>query len=555
MRTWFTKELGVEVQVLALLGGASIATLIADAATKLDKSLIPSVVASAEAAEPIVDLGVTSESDSSPSMNTTMPTSMESSTILDELDAEKDSDEDELVEKVEFEKTLSMSYGSAQFWYLQQSLDDPHTSNLEFRLELSTAIDVGRLVGVFKTIGQRHEALRSAFFTTSDCRARPTMGVLAESQLEIVTKQISDPIEADEESQALLRHTWDIESGQVAKIILLSLSTSTHYLIFGFHHIAMDGFSFNIILNEMNALYKGEVLSPIDLTFSQWAIEQREMVENGRLSQQMEFWRTELSDLPDPLPLLPMARVSARKTLSQYEFEEAREVTLAPQTLKRIKDICKRQKVSNFNFFLALFKILLFRYLDIDKVCIGMADAGRGDGRTHQVVGYLLNLLPIMFERSPKQKFADTLHEAKEKAAAALTNSAVPFTVLLDELKVPRSTAYNPVFQAFIDYRQMNAQAGPLGAKTSGQHTPGRNSIDIILDISTVSADEIRLTFKMQKSLYTQEAAEIMLSSYTQLIDAFVSSSDYQASKINLEQVPIYKSADIQIAETLARGE
>lgn len=565
VRTWFTKEIGVEVQVLALLGGASIATLIQDSVGKLDRALIPNVKADAEdavasEAAPVPGSesdtegsksGVTSEAHSDASSE---PSSVASSDIFD---SKSDIQTAVIPSKpaLEFEKTVRMPYGSSQFWFVSQYMDDPHISNLEFRLQLNSKVDVPRLENAIRALGQRHEALRTAFWAQPDSDNEPTLGVLPTSTLDLVRRDISDVEEADIESKSLLSCTWDLERGEVAKVFLLSLTPRKHFLIFGFHHIAIDGFSFNLILNEMNALYEGQSLPDIDLTFSDWAVEQRNAVESGAMSKELEYWRKELHTLPEPLPLLPMASVSSRRTMTNYEFNEAEEITLDPKTMNLIKSVCRRHKVSTFNFFLATFKVLLFRFLETDQICIGMADAGRGDSKTHRTVGYLLNLLPLVFDRQTKQSFGDALRESRTKSFGALMNSKLPFRVVLDELKIPRSSTYNPLFQAFIDYRQMNADAGTLGAETSGNHSPGRNANDIILDISTVSSDEIRVTFKVQKSLYSKEAAEIMLKSYMQLVKSFAVESDYQLNKINLEKVGLFDRSDIKHAEELARGE
>jgi hybrid polyketide synthase / nonribosomal peptide synthetase ACE1 len=557
VRAWFTKELAVEVQVLMLLGGASIATLIEDTVGKLDRELIPNVKGDAEVQPESEDGDASADTSDTQSQNSTLPTSMSSSFVLvAEQDDEKGTEKDILPgePKLEFEKTVSMPYGSSQFWFALQYLEDPHVSNIEFRLELNSNINISRLEQALRTIGQRHEALRTAFFANPDRANEPTLGILSESTLEFVKRDISDVEEADIESKTLLSHTYDIERGQVAKVILLSLNPGKHFLIFGFHHIAIDGFSFNLVLNEMNSLYEGKPLPEVQYRFSDWAVQQRREVETGLMSKELSFWRNELGTLPDPLPLLPMAKVNSRHTLMNYEFAGAEEITLNTKTTALIKRLCRRHKVSMFNFFLAIFKIFLFRFIDTERICIGFADAGRGDSNTHQTVGYLLNLLPLVFEKSPEQRFVDALKEARTKSYNALLHSKLPFRVLLDELKVPRSSTYSPLFQVFMDYRQLNADAGTLGAQSSGEHTPGRNANDIILDISTISSEEIRATFKVQKSLYSQESAEIMLKSYLQLVKAFALDSDYQLSKISLLRVPLFQDSDIKFAEELARG-
>ncbi|KAM3424169.1 hypothetical protein BST61_g11288 [Cercospora zeina] len=605
LRTWFTKELGVDVQILSLLGGASIGSLIADVATKLDESLTPNLggeappaakaPAAAQAtpkakfpstpapAEPAPAKPVAAESaPTKPSLAQPAPkrpvTSapvrpMPMRTVTERSDntrstssASSDAGSDEFSDPVSSlpdhmlgELRISQSglqqakgrcscCGSSN----AKTMSDPDTSNIQFRLEVDHDLDIPRLKQVIQTLGQRHEALHSAFYMSDE---GTKVGVMAESTFELAARNIESAAEADAVSQNLLSRTWDIERGEVASAILLSLSPRRHYLLFGFHHIAIDGFSFNLVLNEMNMLYARQTLPSIDYRFSDWAKEQRRQVESGALAQDISYWKHQLKSALEPLPLLPMAHVDFRPSPERYEFEESDEVTLDAKTAAAIKNLCKRHRVSVFTYFLTIFKILLFRFVDVESVCIGMADAGRSDGRTHRTVGYLLNLLPLVFERgAADEKFGDALQQARDVSMGALAHSRVPFTVLVNELKTVRSDTYNPLFQAFIDFRQINADPGVLNAKPSGRHAAGRTPHDLVLDITTVGSDEINVILNAQKSLYSHKATQTLLESYLHLVKTFALDSDFSLGKIEVSTTPLFDSATIEQAKQLARG-
>ncbi|GIZ41082.1 hypothetical protein CKM354_000439800 [Cercospora kikuchii] len=631
LRTWFTKELGVEVQILSLLGGSSIGSLIADVASKLDKTLTPNLggaptdtkassaakapvkakVPSSAPSEPMSHEPVpskheppnpapslsvrpepvrsdTAQSTTSPSSSTgseyltdsvsslpdhilgqasmvsTPATELSSFASSESLRvAAMDHNKQKVVatavpEMPRFVNTFEMPYGCAQFWYTQQTMSDPHTSNIQFRLEVNSELDIPRLKQVIKTLGQRHEALRACFYLSEDRDdgTEAKVGILPESKFDLSVRNIHGAAEADDESQALLNRTWDIERGEVASAILLSLNQRMHYLLFGFQHIAIDGFSFNLLLNEMNALYAGQTLPNVGYKFSEWALEQRRQVESGLLSEDLSYWKNQLKNALEPLPLLPMAHVDFRPSPEKYEFEESDEVTLDAKTANSIRNLCKRHKVSVFTYFLVIFKILLFRFVDADTVCIGMADAGRSDSRTHRTVGYLLNLLPLVFERGAAgERLGDALKQARTTTLSALSHSRVPFTLLLNEMKTVRSDTYNPLFQAFIDFRQINADPGVLNAKPSGRHAAGRTPHDLVLDITTVGNEEIKIIMNAQKCLYSHKATQSILKSYLHLVKTFALESDFSLGKIDMSTTALFDPATIEKARELAQGE
>jgi hybrid polyketide synthase/nonribosomal peptide synthetase ACE1 len=563
MRSWFHNELSVDMPVLKILGGATVAAMVDDCFTRLPRDLIPKFKEEKTEEKKEEKTGETakaetsdqSEGASSESSSVVVVSSQDSLQGTTTPPTSQGSLAEEKVDLIAvkpmptFEKTERMAYGSSQFWFLSQYLEDRTPFNVQFTCSLKGSVNVGRMERAIEALGQRHESFRTAFYANPDRLNEPTQGVMENSQLHLEFKKIKNIDEVEENAQEIRDHVFDLERGEVIRALLMSLNPKTHFMVFGFHHIAIDGYGFNLLLSELNALYNEQELPPVKAHFSDFAKKQREQVENGEMAGELEYWKQTFTTIPAPLPLFPMAKVNSRQIMSSYEQEESEEITFDKKTEAQIKELCRQTGATKFHFFLACLKIFLFRYLDVDDLCIGLADANRNDTENELTMGYLLNLLPLRFQRDDKQDFATAVKEARDNSHAALANSKIPFDIILDNLDIPRSATSTPLFQVFMDYRQINATMPLLGAKSFGKQLPGRVGYDLVLDITDISGVELRVNFKTQAKLYSQSSANILLKSFLQLVKSIASNA-----KVQLDKVPIYNAPDVKTAIELGRG-
>ncbi|KAF5861957.1 hypothetical protein ETB97_012280 [Aspergillus alliaceus] len=462
----------------------------------------------------------------------------------------------------EFTKKVKMSYGTSRFWFLMQYLQDPTTFNLLCSIKCTGPIRYEEAERCVVELGNRHEAFRTAFFADPERMNEPTMGVLRETPLRLERRYGASKADVDVEIEELLNYEFKLEQGETTRIKMISLDNNTHHVLFGFHHIAMDGFSFNLLLAEINMLYDREPMRPVQMQFSDFAETQRLQFENGSMASELQFWKEMYSiklpsgelkpDFPKPLPLFSLAR-SSRQSLDNYEFEESR-LVLDARIVRQIKSQCRRHKITTFHFFLGVLRTFLFRHLEVDDLVIGIADANRVDNALNTTMGFMLNLLALRFRNEHQYRtspFKDVALDARNMAYNALANSKVPFDVLLETLDIPRSTTHSPLFQAWMDYRPFKPDYMPkmFGSEASGTPTVGRNGYDLTLDVNEVNGSEIRVSFRTQKYLYSAESTQMLFDSYMRLVTAFASNFD-----TSVDSVPLWNPRTINSAIALGRG-
>lgn len=571
VRSWFLKELKVDMPVLKLLGGAPLADICDQALAKVPEHL-PST--KKESTNPTVTQSKSepqsTDSVSTSSGRTTPPTppSTDKESVMDlstKLSPIFSTPQETAIEESKktnrpppasaaraptYLKTEQISFAQSRFWFLGKLVEDPTTFNVSFYYRVAGNLRVNDLDRAIRAVCARHEGLRTCIVGDETEAEMAYQKVIANSTLRLEHKTGSSIEEVSSTYANLKAHIFDLGSGEMMRIVALTVSPSLHYLLFNYHHIVMDGFSHYIFLTELEKVYNGQSLGPPPRQFPDFSRNQRMALANGDMADDLKFWRGIFPDNPPVLPLLPMARVSSRMPMTVFDTHQVK-YQLDPELVGRIRSASKAQRSTAFHFYLATFKSMLFLFTNAQDLTIGIADANRNDNDVEHTIGFLLNLLTLRFRRQPAQHFSDAVVEARNTAYTALGNSRLPFDVLLEELNIPRSSEYSPFFQAFFNYRAGSQNKHPWGNcqfELEEMH-PGRTAYDITLDVME-STEEVLVLFRVQKGLYDLEATNLMLKTYLHLLD--VLSRDVS---IPLKDTPLFSQNQLTHALGLGRGE
>jgi hybrid polyketide synthase/nonribosomal peptide synthetase ACE1 len=431
---------------------------------------------------------------------------------------------------VNAEVTERQSFGQSRFWFLNQALKDKTTFNMCVLVRLEGKINKKQMENAVTTVGSRHESLRTRFFATGEYMENPMQGIAPSSTIKFEHKRIKGEAAAKEEMEKMTKHTWDLERYDTMKISMLSSSDTMHWLLIACHHIIMDGFSFNVFFADLEKAYKGRRLPvlPEASQYRAFAKLQHTNWEGGLLKDDIQYYRDMIPKDLKPVPLFPFARTSTRLPLASYGANKI-EVRIPAALTSKIKAASRKAKATTFHFYLATLQVLMFRLLkDCDDFFIGIADANRVDDKFTPTLGFLLNLLPMRFERNSAATFSEAVTQARNKVYGGLAHSKLPFNILLEQLDIARSSAHTPLFQIFVDYRQgVQERQKYMGVNAHGQDWHiAKSGYDMTLDILENPDGEARLELGLQKQLYTTENAKVLLDGYVTLLTAFAATPD-----------------------------
>lgn len=341
MRSWFLREMDVDMPVLKILGGASLADLITFALENVPSELTPKLAAvetqpmasnkSELQKTPLTPLVASSGSNGSVlasidnisrSAESTIASSSSESPLPESESESGDaglksrSFEHKPVVAHEVERSVPMSAGQSRFWFLKHLVQDQTTFNITFSIKMKGELNEHKLEAAVKALGHRHEALRTAFITEGD---QNLQCVLKISLLCLEKRAIQDISQVTRDFAYLRDYIYDIKHGETMRMLLLSLSSEQSFLIIGYHHINMDGASLEVFLADLEKAYTGKPLSPNPLQYPDFSLRQSLERKEGKHSRELDFWKAKLDGCPTSLPILPWSLTKSREPIRRYE--------------------------------------------------------------------------------------------------------------------------------------------------------------------------------------------------------------------------------------------
>ena len=362
------------------------------------------------------------------------------------------------------EGTLPASSAQGRLWFLDQLTPGSTVYNVPFPLRLAGPLNEPALAAALSGVVRRHEALRTTF-TAVDGEPRQVIAPAAPFPLPCVDLSglpaAARPGEARRLLEAEAGRPFDLAAGPLLRTSLLRLEAEESWLLSTVHHIVSDGWSIEILLRELAALYDAGAagrLSPLPelpVQYADYAAWQQRWMAGEALASQIGYWRHQLAGVP---PSLDLPADRPRPAAPSYRGAVLGRELPAGLTAG-LRALARRQGATPFMLALAAVDALLFRYTRQEDLTVGTVVAGRDRAEIEGLIGFFVNTLVLRAEVTGDLPFAALLARARETALAAYTHRDVPFETLVEELHPERDLSRTPFFQVLLNVQTVSVEA------------------------------------------------------------------------------------------------
>ena len=352
-----------------------------------------------------------------------------------------------------------LSYSQERLWMLSSFTDASRAYHMNAAFAVNGGIDIAILETVFLTLCRRHEILRTVFV---ERQGQPWQAVRDADTFSFGVKRVNvnEPYrEAILEN--ILDTEWyapfDLSAGPLLRIMVISFGDGVRFLTFSMHHIIGDGWSLNILVEELMRLYDVTVsgkelsLAPLPLHFKDFAAWEKENHLSRESNGSRNFWRKEFEKELSPL-LLPADHYRPEvKTYGGNVFRTA----FSPALSTAIGSLSLQEGASLFMTLVAGVAVLLKKCSNQDDLVIGTPIAGRPHPQLEEQIGFFVNMLPVRFSVNGGRSFKDLLADEKAHLLDILHNQEFPFELLLNEIGGRRDLSRSPLFDVAVTLQDM----------------------------------------------------------------------------------------------------
>jgi amino acid adenylation domain-containing protein len=426
-----------------------------------------------------------------------------------------------------------LSFSQLQMWVIDRMTPGNPAYNLPVGYRLRGPLNPAALEDSFNEVIRRHEILRTTFTVEND---EPLQCIQPECKIRINFAEL-DPAAAESRLQLLAAEealkSFDLSRLPLIRVSLFRLGEAEHVLIINLHHIVVDGISIGLILDEVDIFYRaltsGRDPHPPDLSlqYADFALWQRQAVDDAAYADQLRFWRKQLSG---ELPALELPADFPRPLLQSFKGSNV--FLNLPQTLVRsLTSLGAREGCTFFMTVLAAFQVLLHRYSGAEEIVIGTPVALRDPGKVGFLIGNCLNMAALRCDLSGNPDFIEMLRRSRNTALNAFSNADLPFEALMKHLKIERNPGRNPVFQVMLQV--LPASAPTIGElEISNFHFDMKFAqFDLALHFYEESGGQ-HVRFEYCTDVFRAETVERLSSGFTRLLQAVVTNPQQKVSEL-----------------------
>ena len=367
-----------------------------------------------------------------------------------------------------------------RLWFLDQAFPESSGNYVLAALAFPERADRSALERALAEVVVRHAMLRSRVVEEGRSRVVDPPGLLRIEWAETPTPTI--PI-TREDLPSIATAPFDL--GAAWPVRAFGLATSHgDYLVLVLHHLAVDAWSVEVLLSEIDAIYEAlHDAGPSPALLPALSFESAITRINGRLdpareAAQLEFWRAELHGAPLTLHL---PAEQPRPAAPSFEAVRA-SIELSPHMTRMLDSFCQTRSLTRATVLLTAFALLLTRYVPEHEMVIGLPVTLRVLPDEETVVGPLLNTVAVRCDVSRSESFATFAARVRASVVAALDHADVPFERVVEAISPPRDAASHPIYQAIFSYHHASNRRVQRAVETFS----GTISCDLAMTVAEV---------------------------------------------------------------------
>ena len=428
--------------------------------------------------------------------------------------------------RVPRDSRIPLSFAQQRLWFFDRLAPGSALYNMPVVLEIRGPLEIERLAAALAEIVRRHESLRTVFVLDGD---EPVQEVLPEIPGLFV-------IDAEPESwmQAELRRPFSLEQGPLFRSSLLSLGPEDHLLVLHAHHIVSDGWSVEVILRELAALYGGSSLPDLPVQYADFAVWQRTWLRGEALDGQLAWWTERLAGLPEGLDL---PADHPRPAVQSYRG--AVETVELPPVVRDLLRLGRRHGATPFMAVAAAFLAFVQRHTGRDDLAVGFPMAGRTRAEIEPLVGFFVNTLVLRADLSGEPVFSDLLGRVRDSALGAWAHQDLPFERLVEALAPERDLSRSPLVQVLFSYRSAawDTVLAPGVVAREGEMDTGTSKFDLSLFVREAE-DGFRADVEYSTDLFERATVKRFLGRLGILIEGIAAAPETPLGDLPLLAAP-----------------
>ncbi|MBD2814482.1 amino acid adenylation domain-containing protein [Xenorhabdus sp. Flor] len=355
-------------------------------------------------------------------------------------------------------KPFALSEAQNSRWFQYQINPTQRGKNNSAFCARVKGLTVERLEAAINHLIKRHPMLRSSF-GLYDGKLGYRIAEHVEIQIQRHNAKYLDENTLQQRIRSDCWHTFDLEYPLRVYASWYQYHPQESIMVLTFDHLAVDGWSYWLLLEELGNVLASQTLEPIsEHSFHDYVTWQQQWLNSKSAKKQQNFWRNNLAGHLNTLQWPNIKWSTENNSLKNTPASLIDKITISrliPDMLaNKLRAMASEYGNSLFAIFLAAYQILLNRYTEQNDIIIGSMMPGRSRAHWGKLVGEFVNPVALRGQISGDMSVREHILQAQKSIRQAIENQKYPFAKILEQLKLQRHAETHPVFQTLMTFQQ-----------------------------------------------------------------------------------------------------
>ena len=422
-----------------------------------------------------------------------------------------------------------------QLWFLCR-MEGSAAYNVPDGFIVDGPLDFTALSAAVSDVVARHEALRTVL---PERAGEPVAEVMGPQTVTISLDRLDSGADDDIRSwfrQQALR-PFAIDSDIPIRVSAARLPDGRHALAIVLHHLATDGASAPVLYRDLAEAYHARCRGRAynrpepEVRYYDWAAWQQDRLESEAMAAALERAKQRLSGIPETLNL-PEDLV--RRDPQAFSGQMLR-VPVPVELAVGLRTVARRANATLFMVLLAGLVGYLNRISGQDDIVIGAPVSGRDRADTEDMVGFMVNTVPLRLAVDPGDTLGALVDSARREVLDAFADQDLPLDRIVRAVSPDRARSRTPLFRALLVLQPADRMRldldGAMVSPVNIDAVSARYDLTFALDDHGHGLD---LVLHYADDLFTARTARRMAAGFERVLHALVDTPEQTIGRLSL---------------------
>ncbi|URZ00539.1 amino acid adenylation domain-containing protein [Clostridium felsineum] len=421
----------------------------------------------------------------------------------------------------------NLTHAQKRIWYIQNLTSNSAIWNMGGPIKINKKVDFNIFNKAINIVIKKNEAMRFKFIV-QDGNVQQYVGDYTEEKFDYLYFEDKELLKNWTNNN--FKKGFSLYSDKLYYIAMLNLHNDESYFFIKMHHITSDGWSINVIVNQLcdtyNRLIANEVVEgTADYSYIEYIKSEEKYISSRKFERDREYWNEKFCELPESLVKNQEDKLKARRL----------KFNIDGQGYKDIKKLSDKFKCSLNTFFVTVLNVYLNKYFTQKGNTIGTVVLNRFGKKEKNMVGMFVSTIPFKYTFEENISFQELVNNINMELISSLRHERYPYDILVNDLNL-RNKGYESLYDIEFTYYNFSGENKYLdGATVEISDTfSGYQFEPLTIILNEFKEGSINIYFDYKINLFNENDIKQIYKMFNNIIEQVVENND-----INIDEIEI----------------